>query len=298
MILKTRTLSLACLAMFASIFALSTQAQKFPIPRHAPAAKAEGAKSQTKANAVSPEATTTCTYEFTSGSGTTYLQFCVSVNGNIVEFQSPLGVEQLAQGPPFEGYGICDRTTLIGYYDYAGNGDSGNWGAPTTVSHTATMVKIERTTGDGAWTLTQTITSASGTNPFAKIVMALKNNSSLGKAVYLYRYANADPDNAESIGDYAENYDGTDESAWGYEAFGSDSPYGLMLQNITNPLPANVYIYDREGFAIDTTSGPSNPCDLSASTTIYNGVGSIMYLYVPELTKNETFTVTDRYISF
>ncbi len=108
----------------------------------------------------------------------------MTVNGNIAEFQSPSGVEQLSPGgsAAFEGYGICDVTNATTqYWDYAGDADSGNWNAPTTVTHTATMVKIERTTSDGAWTLTQTISIVPGTNPYAKMIMALKNNSAVTK---------------------------------------------------------------------------------------------------------------------
>ncbi len=297
---NTRTLSPACLAAFAFFFALSTPAQKFQVPVHAPSsaagddASARGqSQEKSKSNAASPDATQACTYTFTSGTGTTYLQFCVTVNGNIVEFQSPSGIEQIDQGgQPQEGYGICDTSSDTAYYDYA-YADSANWNAPTTVTHTATMVKIERTTGDGAWTLTQTITSSAGTNPYAKIVMALKNNSALTKSAYLFRYANANPITGYP---YEEDYDGDNDSAWGYTGYLSDSPYGLMIENVGNPTPATALV-DREGFAIDTVGGPS-ACGVTSSTTIYGAVGSIVYFYDLKLTKEQTGTVTDRYISF
>ncbi len=250
-----------------------------------------------KSDAVRPDIPI-CTYQFTSGSGQTYLQFCVTVNGNIIEFQSPAGVEQIAQGPPYEGYGICDTSTELGYYDYAAGGVSANWNAPTTLSHTATMVKIERSTSDGLWTLTQTITSSAGPNPYAKIVMALKNNSGVAKNAFLYRYALALPDDAGSVGVYKENYDGTGDSAWGYEALTSDTPYGLMLQNMGNPTPATALIFERFGAAYGASDGPSNACVVHPSSAIYDNVGSIIYFYAVQVNKGQTFTVTDRYISF
>jgi len=124
-----------------------------------------------KSDAASPDATDVCTYTFTTGAGLTYLKYCVTVNGNIAEFESPISAEQLdPQGiGAFEGYGICDSTTLTRYYDYANNGDSGNWGSPTTITSNATEVKIERTTGDGAWTLTQTILRLRGRAPMPRL---------------------------------------------------------------------------------------------------------------------------------
>jgi hypothetical protein len=40
------------------------------------------------------------------------LQFCVTVNGNITEFQSPVGFEHIREGSFGEGYGICDFSNL------------------------------------------------------------------------------------------------------------------------------------------------------------------------------------------
>jgi hypothetical protein len=135
----------------------------------------------------------TCAYTFTSGAGYTYLQFCVTVNGNIVEFQSPAGEEQIDQGTIQEGYGVCDLNTNIGYFDYSAGGTSANWDAQVLVSKTATLVKISRTTSDGLWTLTQTITNTPGPNPSARVTMALKNNSTVAKEAYLMRFADVDP---------------------------------------------------------------------------------------------------------
>ena len=75
------------------------------------------AEQQAKNAGVKSEADT-CAYTFTSGSGYTYLQWCATVNGNIVEFQSPSGAEQIDQGTIGEGYGVCDVSTDVGYYDF------------------------------------------------------------------------------------------------------------------------------------------------------------------------------------
>ncbi len=300
--LKRKILSPAILAAFTLLFAASASAQNAQLQSQDHSARAAGregsaaGKSQAE-NHASPDATQTCSYQFTSGSGQTYLQFCVSVNGNIVQFQSPAGVEQLDQGGAHEGYGICDQTPNTGYYDYA-YADSGNWGAPVKLSQTATSVKIERTTSDGLWTLTQTITSSAGPNPYAKIVMELKNNSSVNKIIYLYRYADPVPDAAAMEDNFAENYDGDNNGAWGYAALTSDTPYGLMLQKLGNPTPAPITLYEADAFAYAGDLGPTNPCFIHASPTIRDGLGSAMMLYAMTLAKEKSVTVTDRYISF
>jgi hypothetical protein len=305
---NTWTIFLACLAVFA-LFAVSTPAQNqaLQLPSKTYAAKAATADKSPAAEAqgrggVSSDNTENCTYTFTSGRGTTFLKFCVTVNGNITQFQSPTGVEQISQGGSgLEGYGVCDATNNnTQYYDYADR-DSGNWNTPTTVTHTASEVKIERTTTDGAWTLTQTITPAAGTNPFAKVVMALKNNSSTTKIAALLRYAEPVPDNAGSTNHFQEYYDGTQDSAWGYTPIGSTNGAahnGLMIQNVGNPTPTAALIA-REGFAQVTAFGP-DPCNASKDmeSPILNNVGSVMYYYVLSLEKGQTFSVTDRYISF
>lgn len=65
----------------------------------------------------SAAATDVCQSTFTTGAGPTYLQFCVTQNGNITEFQSPAGVEHIRKGDYNEGYGICDFSNLNRYYD-------------------------------------------------------------------------------------------------------------------------------------------------------------------------------------
>jgi len=307
---KTRNLALGCLAALGLLFAVSTPAQRMPGPLQARAQKAvsgDSAGSTTqqmhRSDASSPDATTGCTYKFTSGSGATYLQFCVSVNGNIVEFQSPEGVEQIDQGTIAEGYGFCDQVPENGYYDYAYE-DSGNWGPPTKLSQTATSVKIERTTSDGIFTLTQTITSVSGDNPYAKILMSLKNNSAVTKGVAVYRFADSDPGNAAQTDvypDFVENGDGTNQSGFSYVPYSSAvSPeYGLMLQKVGPSTPASASFPPNEGFAQNVASGPG-ACDSFEFQTspVTDKDDSIMYEWTFNINKNQTVNMTSRYITF
>ena len=117
-------------------------------------------------------ATTTCLYKFNTGSGNTYLGYCLTENGNILNIQTPSGQNML--GANGEGYGICNESPAQNYTDY-GVSDTGNWGNAVVLSHSSTSVKIARTTADGHWTLTQTITMVPTTSSI-NVVMALKNN--------------------------------------------------------------------------------------------------------------------------
>jgi len=97
--------------------------------------------------AASPDATTTCTYPFSAGTGNKFISYCVTANGNIVSFQSPSGHEYLATAPIGEGYSVCDFGSGTQYFDYAGYGSRG-WQPATKVSSSATNLKIARTTTD------------------------------------------------------------------------------------------------------------------------------------------------------
>jgi hypothetical protein len=132
------------------------QAQSLPLPPLKAHPSTSAASINVKTDALTPS-TETCSYNFSvPGKLNSFLSFCVTVNGNIASIQSPSGFDQVAQGGVGEGYGVCDISTGISYYDWS-YVDSGTWGAPVLLSSTAAEVKIARTTTDGLWTLTQTI---------------------------------------------------------------------------------------------------------------------------------------------
>ena len=134
-------------------------------------------------------ATTSCAYSFSSGSGNTFLNYCVTVNGNIPLIKTPSGVQLM--GPDGEGYGVCNESPAQNYTDY-GVSDTGNWRPAILLSHnTSGSVQIARTTSDGQWTLTQTI--ALTHTPSITVIMALKNNQSVQKVAYLVRFADPLP---------------------------------------------------------------------------------------------------------
>jgi hypothetical protein len=249
---------------------------------------------------VSPLATITCAATFVTGTPAqrnSYLKYCVTVNGNIVSFQSPSVVDQIAQGGFAEGYGLCDTTTGVSYFDYAVS-DSGNWNPSVPLGHTATMIKIGRTTADGAWSLTQTITIVGGPSPYAKVASALKNNSAIRKTAYLVRYADVDPADASSNG-FAETFDSTAFSAWGYESLNSGRPpYGLKITELGNIVPASMpWAFD--GISQNTSSGP-NPCNPFGNYAgLATGIdGSVEMYWGMILNAHQTGTVTAKYEMF
>jgi len=318
--LNLKSLFLSCLILF-TLFAGSARAQEAqeednstPDPELQkmldgfksvkPAPAAASTQQQVKGETVNPE-TSACTYTFTSGTGISYLQYCVTVNGNIVEFQSPVGVEQIKQGTVVEGYGVCDITDGdLAYYDYADGGASGNWNAPVLMTHSATEVKIQRTTSDGLWTLIQTITNLPGGNPAAKVTMGLKNNSTTPKQAFLFRYADIDPGNAAGADtNFKESFDATANAAWGWVPGANDvssaPSYGLMFQRVGNPAPASVP-FAIDGYGRNTNTVPA-PCNPSAGyTSPINGIdGSIVYLWVLQnIAREQTVTVNGKYFAF
>jgi hypothetical protein len=233
---------------------------------------------------------TSCAYTFTSGSEQTYMKYCVTVNGNIVQFQSPQGVEDIKSTTSSEGYGLC-AAGENSYWDWAGAGAK-NWGAATLLTQTATEVKIARTSSDGIWTLTQTITQNPG-GPYAKIEMQLKNDTDVTQeGGFIMRWADVNADNST-----INNLDATTISAWGYRPFLAGSsyfPYGLLLQNAGNNTIGSA------GYALDTNQ-PPEVCEpgLTSNGTLTATDGSIMMLYsFPPVAKNQTVTFNVKYAAY
>lgn len=228
--------------------------------------------------------TSPCSFTFTSGSNNTYLYYCVAQNGNVFYVTTPAG---RTHSDVHEGYGLCDANTPTEYYDYGYFGDSGNWNAATVVSANATAVKIARTTSDGRWTLTQTITQVAS-NSSVKVAMTLKNNTPDTRDAYLLRYNYVAPD-----GVVFANYDGTQNTAFAWNSTGSGThPFGLVLQNVgTSPFPAY------NGFAQNTALPPS-PCNYAAHWTgglATNTNGSLVMVYVGSVPAHVSKTFTMSY---
>lgn len=226
---------------------------------------------------------TTCAYTFSSGSGKTFTQYCLSANGNIVQFSSPAGFEFINAASVGEGYSICDYLSPAPYYDYAS--EAGGWSSTTVTSPNANARKFVRTTDDGVWQLTQTITQIKATSSSVgsvKVVMALKNLSNVERVVGLLRYTNVEA-----------NATGTDDVFYATRnfTFGTEPGLGYGLG-----LTTNTFGFANAGFTQKVPGGP-NPCDLTAHTSYkpFTGNGSIGMYYSTTIPAGATRTVKMTY---
>lgn len=280
--MKKLVLALTVLALCSVSFAGGPNLKEVNPQQEAAAA----ATKQTAAQAAphSPLATTVCSFGFSSGANNTSLLYCVTANGNIPSIVTPLG-QQLISSATGEGYGICNESPATVYYDY-GYIDSGNWNAPILLSSSATSVKIARTTSDGVWTLTQTITQSAGTASI-KVAMTLKNNTGEARVAYLVRYADVDVDGVVN-----NIFDATQNSAMGWLSNVTIHPFGLLLQNVgTSPFSYS------EGFVQKIYNAP-NPCAFAFNSTggaAINIDGSLVMAYVTSVPAHGSKTATMSY---
>jgi hypothetical protein len=286
-----KRLALAAVILSLRCLSLATDLPK-PVANSTPHPD-EAALRQAKLNALSavrpgPAITTACSFTFTSGINNNSLEYCVTANGNISEFQTPIGHPLVSVEDRSEGYAICDLTNIgrVPYSDFGGFGDTGNWNSPVVLSRSATSVKIARTTSDGIWTLTQTITQMAGTAS-AKILMSLKNNTGVARQAFLVRWADVDAD-----GVLSNNFDGTNSSAFGWNSTFAESPtpVGLLLQNL-----GTLQGIGSEAFG-QNTFDPPDPCNPEfAPAPVVNVDGSVVLLYGMGIPKNSSKSVTMTY---
>jgi hypothetical protein len=221
---------------------------------------------------VSPDAVG-CSATFSSGPPSTFTRYCLSDNGNIVQFDSPSGFEYIGNGGPMEGYGFCDVNPNIAYFDYAST-DSGNWGASVVTVSNATTREFVRTTLDGIWQLTQTFkqikANASGPGS-VKITMALKNLSNISRNVALLRVANVNAGPVATNDEFVSSFN----SAFGQEPGAS---WGLGITT-------NTFTFAHNGTVFNSPLGP-DPCHyvthiVNAAFVADGAIGHVYAITVP-----------------
>ena len=211
-----------------------------------------------------------------------YIEYCVSDTGNITSVNTPFDGWHIGGG---EGYGLCQESPIAAYYDYFQT-ESGNWGAAQTLSVSGNSIKIKRSTAEGNWTLVQTISKVAATGSI-KLVMALTNNQSADKIVYLLRYFVSVP--GPHTGGASVN------SVWSWDNSPNTLHYGLQLLNAGK----SPFTY-RQGFVREHPVAP-NPCDFAASTAPTGIVGptfaehSQFLVYAGAVPAGATRTVTLNY---
>jgi hypothetical protein len=237
---------------------------------------------------VSPDATTDCTFTFTSGGSANYLQFCVTSNGNIVELRSPQPYEHIREGTFYEGYGICDFGSLTRYVDWAATAST-NW-LPATISGNHLPVTIKRTTSDGIYSLTQVI-SRNTSDPAVTISMTLKNNTAASHDFSLLRYADIDANNANLSTHFDNWFDFDHESAWGYNP--GFNLFGVMLYSVPTNQPHFAFVQNRAA-----PPDPCSPVDALPSSTPFFGDGSVGMDWNGTLKAHQEVTVLSEYKRF
>ena len=252
-----------------------------------------------KASIRGPFSTSTCSFTFTSGANDTFLKYCVTVNGNISQLETPQGHEHIQVGAFGEGYGLCDATPglAVQYSDYADFGESLNWLPATVVTQSPTLVKIVRSTADGIWTLTQNITQVAGTSPSVKVAMSLKNNTVVDRHAFLVRYADVDAD-----GIFLNSLGATANSAFAWDPttvpnIGLRGNFGVSLQADAIPQPQAAGDRGPEAFTQNTPAGPS-PCSVLFSFVPRLDSpddGSVVTFYELDVPKKAARTVTVHY---
>jgi hypothetical protein len=238
-----------------------------------------------------------CIFTYTSAPAAPSMTFCVSPNGNLTQLQIPIGPQNMVNEDyigstglreGFEGYGVCQESPVASYFDYLNNWgeDTTSWGPATVASQTATSVKIERTTADGNWTLTQTFTAEVQT-PAVQVTMALHNNTKVALVVYLVR--------AVETNYYYSYYSSSTQSnafSWGPSSPVDNFGYGFQMSNFGPPHFGfmNSYVWAAEWLG--------NPCNFAgnaAYTVVTQGSGIMSIAYVDTIGAKGTKTATIRY---
>ncbi len=226
---------------------------------------------------------TTCAYSFSSGSGRTFTHYCLTQNGNIVQFSNPRNIQFFNPATVSEGYGLCDFQAPAPYYDYAANAQG--WGPTVTSRRDSKTVRFFRRTLDAQWELSQEITQveAAPTSPGSvKVVMTLKNLSGDDRVVVLVRHANVDANQSA----FDDRFYATRNFAYGAEPGLS---FGLGLTT-------NTFEFNGVGLTQFVPSGP-NPCAVTenASFDQFAGDGSIGMVYSMTIPAGASRTVRMTY---
>ena len=245
-------------------------------------------------NLIAPS-TITCAASYASGTGERHTTDCVTVNGNITEF-SVNNEEMINQGVVDEGYGICDFSTGVSYYDYGAN-DSGNLLASSFTTPTAKTAVSTRISSDGIWQITNTITQtfATATAPgkvTAKTV--LKNLTGISRTVFFLRHADLDANADPSHNDF----DWGVNSAFGifngtFNGTSTSKGYGLAMLDASYSGTGGT---NQNFYTLNTFAGPTNVCNPFPNISVqpFSGDGSLMGLFGVAVPAHgsKTFTVT------
>ena len=170
---------------------------------------------------------TTCQATFTSGSGNSFLRWCVTINGNLLNFESPAGVDHIGS---IEGYALC--SPFGNAFDAAGLGEAGFGGPGIVLAQSVSSITIERDTADGRLRVLQKFTRDTNEND---VTIAVTVTNLSGEEIFaprLSRYADFDV-NLSSGGDvFSASVDGV----WATESLGITLSATSFKEPLSNTL--------------------------------------------------------------
>jgi hypothetical protein len=213
---------------------------------------AAGVQAQNSTEQINPEATV-CKYNFGSGN----LKWCVSEHGNLMQFESPAGVEHMRVATLYEGYSVCVNNQPL-YFDHGEV--EGGFGLPVvTAGPTATSVTIRRTTNDGKFQLDQKWTRDS-TERDVTVQMTLRNLGPVAENVRLIRTGDIDVNNTP----FDDYYDDSLVGAWVRD--GTAANHAVTMYGLTLTVPVLSVVERPWGMAplcappaVATPGGPGDP---------------------------------------
>ena len=247
----------------------------------------ESASSSTYPTYTSGAPSIVCAYQFSSGSGRTFTQYCLTENGNIVQFSNPGNIQFFSNSnvtsTVSEGYGLCDFNAPEPYFDYASN--SRGWGSTVASRLDAKTMEFVRKTQDGQWELTQKLTQvdASPTSPGSlQVFMTLRNLSGEERNVILVRHANVNV-----------NRTNTDDRFYATRNFAYGAEPGLSFGL---GLTTNTFDFNAGGLTQNVPFGP-NPCAPTENANFdqFAGDGSIGMVYSMTIPAGTSQTVQMTY---
>jgi hypothetical protein len=195
-------------------------------------------------------ADSTCFSTYISGTGPTYLNFCISQDGNIASFESPRFSTELVGE---EGYAVaskCGTLTATTHGADAGFAEGG-FGTPTIVQPNGSNtfpLTIMRDTTDGVFRLKQSF-SRDTTEKDVTITMTLTNlSTSAVSNVFLTRYFTDGL--FISFNRFARSFD----SVWGWDG------YGFSLTDLTFATTHSTVVQTRNSWLSGGTGGLGDGC--------------------------------------
>lgn len=163
---------------------------------------------------------------FNFGAGVNSFQTCVSSHGNVAVFNFA-GSEVINNGTPAEGYIVCATVSGVArvYHDVMWS--EAGWGAAVANTPGTLPITINRTTTDGAFTLTQTYTKNNPEREF-NVTNKLKANVPV-QVVRFVRTVDVDVD-ANISGSFTDTFDNSLDSVWGAQT------RAFTAKNLTYPI--------------------------------------------------------------